>query len=93
MASVSSNWCPQCADCLQAALEASHAYHDLLGSLEAAHIREDRQDTYRLQVQVKQAVQRRDRTLAELCQHRGTHACAVGIITESDDLVDCKNGG
>jgi hypothetical protein len=44
-------------------------------------------------VQVKQAVQRRDRTLAELCQHRGTHACAVGIITESDDLVDCKNGG
>jgi hypothetical protein len=81
MAAASSNGCPQCADFLRAALEASHAYHGLLGFLEAAHIRADHQEAYRLQVQVNQAVQRRDHTLAELGQHRRTHA---------DDLVDGK---
>jgi hypothetical protein len=63
----------QCADLSQAALEASQAYHDLLGALETAHIRSDTEEVYRLQVQVSRTVPRRDNALAELCQHQWTH--------------------
>ena len=67
------NHCFECDQLLIAALTASREYHTLLSDLEAAHIRGDTPEAYRLQEQVNQAVPTRDNALAELCQHQWTH--------------------
>jgi hypothetical protein len=78
MATASYIGCSQCAEILQAALEASGRYRYLLGCLEAAHIRDDtRVNLVRLRARIDQAAQRRDNAVMQLGVHRLTHANAI----------------
>ena len=66
--------CTQCDSLLQAALDASRAYHDLLGALEAADIRHDTQLAYDLQAQEAKSVLNRDAAIMALRNHERIHA-------------------
>jgi HD superfamily phosphohydrolase YqeK len=66
--------CSHCDGFVQAALEASKAYHDLLGALEAADIRHDTELAYHLQVQQAKSVLNRDNSVMALRDHERTHA-------------------
>jgi non-canonical (house-cleaning) NTP pyrophosphatase len=57
-----------------AALKASQAYHKLLGSLEAAHIRHDTQQPFRIQRRLAKALARRDEAIQALNEHEHAHA-------------------
>jgi hypothetical protein len=74
MAQDSHSGCPHCDGLLQAALEASQTYHELLGALESAHIRNEMEATYHLQAQIDRALLSRDKALKTLLDHQRTHA-------------------
>lgn len=61
-------------DGLLHALEASKAYHDLLGALEAADIRHDTKLAYHLQAEEAKSASTRDDAITALRDHKRTHA-------------------
>ena len=74
MSQGSHSGCSECADFLKAALEASRAYHNLLGDLESSHIRNDTKEAFRLNDQIAQSVLSRDNSITALRDHQRTHA-------------------
>ena len=70
--------CSQCDGLLYAALDASKAYHDLLGALEAANIRHDTELAYRLQAEETKSASTRDDAITALRDHERTHAKGAG---------------
>jgi hypothetical protein len=66
--------CSHCDGLLHVALEASKAYHDLLGALEAADIRHDTKLAYHLQAEEAKSASTRDDAITALRDHERTHA-------------------
>jgi hypothetical protein len=66
--------CSHCDGLLHAALDASKAYHDLLGALEAADIRHDTKLAYYLQAGEAKSASTRDDAITALRDHERTHA-------------------
>ena len=66
--------CLQCEGLRQAAIAACEAYHNLLGSLEAAHIRRDTDTTFRIQQQAATALGNRNDAIRVLSEHESTHS-------------------
>ena len=66
--------CSLCDGLLQAALETSKAYHDLLGALEAADIHHDTELADSLQAQETKSASMRDDAVTALRDHERTHA-------------------
>jgi hypothetical protein len=70
--------CSHCDGLLHAALDASKAYHDLLGALEAANIRHDSELAYCLQAEEAESASARDDAITALRDHERTHAKSAG---------------
>jgi len=68
------NDCAHCEGLLRAALRASKAYHNLLGVLEAAHIRHDLEQAFLIQEEVVEALLTRDEAVTALSEHERSHA-------------------
>ena len=66
--------CSHCDGLLHAALEASKAYHDLLGALEAADIRHDTELAHYLQAEEAKSASTRDDAITALRDHERTHS-------------------
>jgi hypothetical protein len=66
--------CSQCDGLLQAALDASKAYHDLLAALEAADIRHNPKLAHDLQAEETKSASTRDYAIMALRDHERTHA-------------------
>jgi hypothetical protein len=66
--------CSHCDGLLHVALEASKAYHDLLGALEAADIHHDTELADYLQAQETKSASLRDDAVTALRDHERTHA-------------------
>ena len=57
-----------------AALGTSRLYHDLLGTLEAAHIRHEAEQLFHLQERVSEALLDRNNAINALSRHERIHA-------------------
>jgi hypothetical protein len=68
------NDCAHCESLLRTALKASKTYHDLLGVLEAAHIRHDLEHAFLIQDEIAEALLSRDEAIAALSEHERVHA-------------------
>ena len=91
MAQDSHGGCPHCDSFLQAALEASRTYHELLGALERAHIRNETEATYHLQAQIAQALLSRDKAITALLDHQRTHVKSARHVV-SHNMPTIKTG-
>lgn len=67
-------YCSECADVLQAALEASHAYHQLLDAMESAHLRNDIEEAFRQLAKLETVTLSRENAITELRLHQRIHA-------------------
>jgi hypothetical protein len=56
-----------------AAIEASRAYHDLMGDLETAHIRRDAGQPFEIKPRVAMALKDRDSAIQALNHHERSH--------------------
>jgi hypothetical protein len=56
-----------------AAIEASRAYHQLMGDLETAHIRRDARQPFEIKQQVAIALKSRDSAILALNHHERSH--------------------
>ena len=74
--------CAFCDGLLVAALETSCRYHELLGTLEAAHIRHDAEPLFRIQERVSEALLERDHAINALADHERSHAMADTLQSE-----------
>ena len=66
--------CSHCDGLLHVALDASKAYHDLLGALEAADIHHDSELAHYLQAEEAKSTSTRDDAITALRDHERTHA-------------------
>jgi len=74
MAKGSHYGCSECADFLQTALEASHAYHHLLEALENANLCNDNVEAFRQRAQLAAVTLNRDDAITALRDHQRSHA-------------------
>jgi len=70
--------CSHCDGLLHTALDASKAYHDLLGALEGTDIRHDTELADYLQAEEAKSVSKRDDAITALRDHERTHAKGAG---------------
>jgi hypothetical protein len=68
--------CGQCERLMLAAIDASRAYHALLGELESAQIRRDPEQPFRIQKLVAKALADRDNAIRILSDHERAHKTA-----------------
>jgi hypothetical protein len=66
--------CIQCATLLEAALQSSKLYHDLLGTLEAALISRNWDLASQIQIERDESLSRRDDAIKILERHRRAHS-------------------
>ena len=66
--------CARCEALLLTALDSSTTYHALLGDLEAAYIRGDAKQPFRIQRRIASALRLRDDAIKVLSEHESVHA-------------------
>ena len=75
--------CLTCDSLLQAALEASRQYHDLMGTMETAHISRDNDLAEELQIKLSTALSQRVSAIEALTNHRQSHAITPGATKKA----------